>query len=144
MLHAVVQFARTWILKRYNQETEAIRITQRHLSSTAVFFMSLSLVLIVSDSPHDYVDVFSSTLWKMYCTVQWYWADLTTPLTVTQHYSIPPRGWDDDDVWINMYKSDPLIWKYELCFNIMISNMLTHELFSYIENKYRCTQSHTL
>lgn len=31
MLHAVVQFARTWILKRYNQETEAIPIAQKTL-----------------------------------------------------------------------------------------------------------------
>lgn len=94
MLHAVVQFARTWILKRYNQETEAIPIAQKTLWTQlcSLFHVPQFGAECLSNSIPRLHWCLSSTLWKMYCTVQSYWADLKAPLTVTPHHRIPPRG----------------------------------------------------
>lgn len=94
MLHAVVQFARTWILKRYNQETEAIPIAQKTLWTQlcSLFHVPQFGAECLSNSIPRLHWCLSSTLWKMYCTVQSYWADLKAPLTVTPNHRIPPRG----------------------------------------------------
>lgn len=105
MLHAVVQFARTWILKRYNQETEAIPIAQKTLWTQlcSLFHVPQFGAECLSNSIPRLNWCLSSTLWNMDCTVQSYWADLKAPLTVTPHHRIPPRGLR----WVNVYKSDP-------------------------------------
>lgn len=96
MLHAVVQFARTWILKRSNQESEAISIMQRtQLQSVPRPSVRCWMSRIQSQ---DYFDVSPHPSGR--CTVL-YWADLKAPLNITPH-SIPPRGWDYTS-WLNNY-----------------------------------------
>lgn len=65
MLHAVVQFARTWILKRLNRE--AIFITRRRPKSAAV-----CPVLNVSKRTPRLPPRLSFSVQKTYCTVQLY------------------------------------------------------------------------